>query len=251
MATLFHKYEGLGNDFILVELPYQGMLSTAELPRACDRHFAVRACDRHFGIGADGVLVVLPPADVANDARLRIVNADGTVPEMCGNGIRCVAVHLARARGMGEGVLRIETDAGLRACEVDDTARQGLVSVDMGTVRVLGERAVDVEGQSVTVTLADAGNPHAVLVGSFARADVERLGARLATHPAFPGGINAEFAAVAKDGAIDVVVWERGVGITLACGTGALRDGGGGVLEGARAARGSRWWCACREGRWT
>jgi diaminopimelate epimerase len=90
----------------------------------------------------------------------------------------------------------------------------------MGRVEVLGDRALDVQGRSVVVTLADAGNPHAVLFGSFARGDVESLGPRLATHAAFPRGTNVEFACIASDG-IDLVVWERGVGITMACGTGA------------------------------
>jgi diaminopimelate epimerase len=95
----------------------------------------------------------------------------------------------------------------------------------MGAVRVLGDRALDIGvgvggREPLVVTLADAGNPHAVLFGAFARSDVESLGPRIATHPAFPAGTNAEFAAV-KGGEIDLVVWERGVGVTLACGTGA------------------------------
>jgi diaminopimelate epimerase len=91
----------------------------------------------------------------------------------------------------------------------------------MGVVRVLGDRPLDVDGKGrVVVTIADAGNPHAVLFGAFARSDVESLGPRIATHSAFPAGTNAEFAAAGADG-IDLVVWERGVGITLACGTGA------------------------------
>jgi len=95
-----------------------------------------------------------------------------------------------------------------------------MVTVDMGVVRVLGERTIQVEGRPLLLTLADAGNPHAVLFGAFARGEVEHLGPRLATHPAFPRGTNVEFARV-ESGGIDLVVWERGVGITLACGTGA------------------------------
>jgi diaminopimelate epimerase len=95
-----------------------------------------------------------------------------------------------------------------------------MVSVEMGLVRVLGERSVRLQGRAIELTAADVGNPHAVLFGTFARGDVESLGPRLSTHPDFPRGTNVEFAHVASDG-IDVVVWERGVGITLACGTGA------------------------------
>jgi diaminopimelate epimerase len=197
-ARAFHKYEGLGNDFILVEAKDPAEVSADE---------ATRLCDRRFGVGADGVLLMLPPRAPC-DVRMRVINADGSIPEMCGNGVRCVALHIARARGARHGTVRVETDAGERACVVDDDGSAGLVTVDMGPVQVLGDRAVDVQGRSI------------VLFGTFARTDVEHLGPRLATHPAFPRGTNVEFACVASDG-IDLVVWERGVGITLACGTGA------------------------------
>jgi diaminopimelate epimerase len=110
---------------------------------------------------------------------------------------------------------------------VTDGEGEGIVTVDMGVVRVIGERTVDVDGERVVVTTADAGNPHAVLFGSFARAEVDRLGSRIAVHPDFPRGTNVEFARVHDDGdprrgrGVDLVVWERGVGVTLACGTGA------------------------------
>jgi diaminopimelate epimerase len=204
----FRKYEGLGNDFIVVD--------TAD-PGAITPEAAARLCDRRFGVGADGVLLVLPPRAPDGAARMRVINADGSVPEMCGNGVRCVALHLAEARGQRDGVVRVETDAGERDCVIE---ADGTVTVDMGIIRTLGERAVDVEGKPVVVALADAGNPHAILFGAFARGEVERLGPRLATHPAFARGTNVEFACVQGDG-IDLVVWERGVGITMACGTGA------------------------------
>jgi diaminopimelate epimerase len=204
----FEKYEGLGNDFILVE-------ATDE--RAVPPELAVRLCDRHFGIGADGVLLLLPPRTSAA-ARVRILNADGSVPEMCGNGVRCVARHVAQARGLGAGTVRIETDAGERACEV---AADGTVTVDMGVLRVIDDLRIEIEGEAVSMSLADAGNPHAVLLGVFARADVERLGPRIATHAAFPHGTNVEFARLAAPNTLDAIVWERGVGITMACGTGA------------------------------
>jgi diaminopimelate epimerase len=204
----FEKYEGLGNDFILLDAR-----DDAEIPP----ERATRLCDRRFGVGADGVILVLPPRTPGSDARIRVINADGSIPEMCGNGVRCVALHVAGARGLTRGTLRIETDAGERTCVLDG---DGMVTVDMGVVRVLGERAVDVEGRPIVLALADAGNPHAVLFGAFARGDVEHLGPRIATHPAFPRGTNVEFACVLGDG-IDLVVWERGVGITMACGTGA------------------------------
>jgi diaminopimelate epimerase len=204
----FCKYEGLGNDFIVIDASDENEVTPER---------AARICDRRFGIGADGVILVLPPRAAGCDARMRVINADGSIPEMCGNGVRCVALHVAEARGMREGVVRVDTDAGERACEVDVT---GMVTVDMGLVRLLGDRAVDIEGRHVVVALADTGNPHAILFGAFARSDVEHLGPRIATHAAFPRGTNVEFACVLGDG-VDLVVWERGVGITLACGTGA------------------------------
>jgi diaminopimelate epimerase len=209
----FHKYEGLGNDFIVVDAGDERDV----LP---DR--AVALCDRRFGVGADGVLLVLPSREPGCDARMRVINADGSISEMCGNGVRCVALHLARA-GRATAVagrVCVDTDAGARACTVDDTRGEGIVTADMGVVRVQGERSVEVDGKRVRVELADAGNPHAVLFGSFDRRDVEHLGPRIAMHREFPRGTNVEFARVAGDG-IDLVVWERGVGVTLACGTGA------------------------------
>ncbi|HEV3192806.1 MAG TPA: diaminopimelate epimerase [Polyangiaceae bacterium] len=207
----FQKYEGLGNDFLLID---------AADARALTGEAASALCDRHFGIGADGVLLLLPPRVTSCDIRMRVINADGSVPEMCGNGVRCVALRVARARGLREGVVRIETDAGERVCAVEDHRGEGLVTVDMGVVRLGGDRQVVLDGEPIAVALADAGNPHAVLFGDFTRIDVERLGPRIASHRDFPTGTNVEFARARSSG-FDLIVWERGVGITLACGTGA------------------------------
>jgi diaminopimelate epimerase len=213
----FDKYEGLGNDFIVVDASEEAALS----PQA-----AAALCDRRFGVGADGVLLVLPARAAGTAARMRVINADGSIPEMCGNGLRCVALHVARGRrasdpGQARDLeLRVETDAGERVCRLQGSLSDAMVTVDMGVVRVLGDLAVPVDGRSVTVTAADAGNPHAVLLGDFARSDAEAVGPRVATHADFPQGTNVEFARIASRG-VDLVVWERGVGITLACGTGA------------------------------
>jgi diaminopimelate epimerase len=213
-AIAFHKYEGLGNDFVVIDLKDEGDLLPAR---------AVAICDRRYGVGADGVLIVLPSRADGCDARMRVINADGSISEMCGNGVRCIALHLTRAGGTPSGAaetVRIDTDAGTCACSVEDANGEGIVTADMGVVRVLGERTVDVDGEKVRLQVADAGNPHAILFGAFDRAAVERLGPSLATHREFPRGTNVEFARLEGDG-IDLVVWERGVGVTLACGTGA------------------------------
>jgi len=207
----FEKYEGLGNDFLVVEAEDEAAITSEQ---------AAALCDRHFGVGGDGVLLLLPPRDAGADARMRVLNADGSVSEMCGNGVRCVALHVARERRVRHGTVRIETDAGLRACEVHDDGPTGRVAVDMGKVALLGDRSLEIDGRRVTVSVADTGNPHAILFGAFSRADVEHLGPRLAKHPSFTRGTNVEFANPTRDG-IDLVVWERGAGLTLACGTGA------------------------------
>jgi diaminopimelate epimerase len=214
----FDKYEGLGNDFVVIDATGESAVSTSQ---------AAALCDRRFGIGADGVLLVLPARSPRSAARMRVINADGSIPEMCGNGLRCVALHQARRLPgarlplmLSDLDLVIETDAGDRPCRIDAAGAKATVTVDMGPVRVQGERALQVNGERVVVSLADAGNPHAVLFGDFTRADAERLGPGIATHPDFPRGINVEFARLGAEG-IDLVVWERGVGITLACGTGA------------------------------
>jgi len=144
---------------------------------------------------------------------MRVINADGSVPEMCGNGLRCVALHLAPRQGSD---LRVETDAGVRTCLVEGHE----VTVDMGSVRVEGAKRVDVDGRSVELWVADVGNPHAVCFDEVDANAVGILGPRLATHPAFPAGTNVGFAAV-RAGTVELVVWERGVGLTRACGTGA------------------------------
>jgi diaminopimelate epimerase len=208
MVRRFAKYEGLGNDFVVVEAR----------PDEVSRGDAIAMCDRRRGVGADGVLVVSPHGDLA--ARMRVINADGSVPEMCGNGIRCVTLHLAIAQKLDRGTLTIATDAGPRACTFERSGMRASVRVDMGIVRYAGDETVDAGGERFDVAIGDAGNPHAILFGAIDEARVDAVGPRIATHPRFPGGTNVEFAQV-RDGAIDVVVWERGVGRTLACGTGA------------------------------
>jgi diaminopimelate epimerase len=208
-SVAFDKYEGLGNDFVVVD---------AVSETAIDLESARTICDRRFGVGGDGVLLVLPPRDSKNVARMRVVNADGSVPEMCGNGLRCVALHVARTRGNGNGAY--ETDAGIRVCEVTEREDESVVLVDMGIVQSLGPKVLDVAGEKIEVRLADAGNPHAILFGPFDDARIRAIGPKIAENPVFPAGTNVEFARV-ENGEVTLVVWERGVGLTLACGTGA------------------------------
>jgi diaminopimelate epimerase len=204
----FGKYEGLGNDFIVVDGASAGEIT---------RERAVALCDRRFGIGADGVLVVTP---TDGTPRMKVLNADGSNPEMCGNGLRCVALHLAIEAGVDALDVVVSTDAGPRACKLTREGLSGSVSVDMGEVRSTGELSIEILGKKYDLFLGDAGNPHAIMFGRFTREDAARLGPLIEKDASFPKGTNVEFASV-HDARIDLVVWERGVGITLACGTGA------------------------------
>ena len=216
----FAKYEGLGNDFVVIE---------AEEPDSVTKSEAARLCDRRLGIGADGVLVLAQHPEL--DGRMRVINADGSIPEMCGNGIRCVALHIAIERDVDHTTLTIATDAGPRTCVVDRRGNRASVRVDMGRVRFEGDREIDVGGERVKLAIGDAGNPHAILFGEFSDAQIDALGPRIATHAAFPAGTNVEFAKI-RDGGIDLVVWERGVGRTLACGTGACATAVAAIRKG-------------------
>jgi diaminopimelate epimerase len=150
-----------------------------------------------------------------------VVNADGSIPEMCGNGLRCVALHVARKRGVRQGTLTFDTDAGAKPCTIDDRDEHGLVTVDMGVVRWVSDVSLDFDGDRWDFALGDAGNPHAITRRTATLDDIRRIGPRVEKHAHFPAGTNVEFAVVRSPTEIDLVVWERGVGITQACGTGA------------------------------
>jgi len=217
-ALHFWKYHGLGNDFVVVE---GGPIMSP------DR--AVRLCDRHRGIGADGVLTILPPED-QGAAYMHIYNSDGSVAAMCGNGIRCVARHLAETRGL-RGHLLVETDSGARRCTVhrDPDGAVEAVTVDMGTARVEGEQEFDLGRETVRALRISMGNPHAVI---FEGPGMERAGTvGPAIEARVPGGVNVGFARMTDSG-LRLAVWERGAGLTDACGTGACAAAVGAVYTG-------------------
>ncbi len=164
------------------------------------------------------MLLLLPPSPAGGsaDGRMRVLNADGTIAEMCGNGLRCAALHLARQRQVDRGEVAIETDAGVRSCAFERGGDVAMVLADMGVVRVLGDESIPHEGGAVAATRVDAGNPHAVVFRRIAPGELEALGAPLSA----ASGANVEFA-WPHEGGMEVLVWERGAGATLACGTGA------------------------------
>ncbi|HEX4337915.1 MAG TPA: diaminopimelate epimerase [Polyangiaceae bacterium] len=208
-GTQFHKYEGLGNDFIVVDGASIGLGERA-----------VALCDRHFGIGADGVLAVTAGSTPGARATMTVHNADGSRPEMCGNGLRCVALHLARLDGAENAEYVVDTDAGAKKCVVSRTNGTAQVMIDMGRAVAQGEYRTEQDGKEYLFARVSMGNPHAVWLGGILDgADADRVGSSVSSQ--IPGGTNVEFVAQRGPQAADLVVWERGVGRTLACGTGA------------------------------
>jgi len=210
IAIHFTKMHGLGNDFIVVDC-------RDGIPAPPDR-MARAMCPRRTAVGADG-LIAICPSDRAV-IRMRIFNADGSEAEMCGNGIRCAAWYAGSLGLTDDFDFDIETKAGLRHVRFLTCNR---VAADMGLCSVCPAESLDVEDfGSVEVIPASTGNPHCVtFVDDVATAPVTTLGPRLERHRRWPEGANVEFVSVAGPGRLDVRVWERGVGETDACGTGA------------------------------
>jgi len=218
----FSKYHGIGNDFVLLADPEDRLKLTPEKVRAL--------CDRHFGIGGDGVIRIAP-ASQGGDFFMDYVNSDGSVGEMCGNGIRCLAVF-ARAEGLTDkDTLDIETRAGLKVVEI---VGANVVRVDMGApifrpaeipVEWPGNDAlhakIDLGSNMLEATILSMGNPHAVLFVENEPVDALPFGPTIEKHRMFPNGTNVEFAKVESPERVRMRVWERGSGETLACGTGA------------------------------
>lgn len=218
MTARFEKWEGLGNDFVIVA-DREGIDASA-------------VCDRHRGVGADGVLVVKGGARPS----MAVINADGSEPEMCGNGLRCAALYLvARGEAKANEVFVVETAAGPHACEVLDEAR-GIVRVEMRAPELWAEkvpttltaegRAIDVEhrvlGRTLHVTAVSMGNPHAVIFDPIDARERALLGPAIeGDTAAFPQRVNVGFASLTGARAITLYVYERGAGWTQACGTGA------------------------------
>lgn len=214
----FTKMEGLGNDYIYVDPRETGELDWGRLARAIS--------DRHFGVGGDGLILVRQ--DRAGDPRMEMYNADGSEGEMCGNGIRCVAIYLHR-RGRMDAEATIQTKAGPIRVAIEDE-NTGRVRVDMGRPRLspgdipttLGGGEVALPGVDLTGIAVSMGNPHFVTFwADVESAPVTTLGPAVEHHHAFPNRTNVEFAQVTSEGSIRLRVWERGTGETMACGTGA------------------------------
>lgn len=224
----FFKYHGLGNDFVVLDRRGSGVDLDAETAR--------RLCDRHFGIGADGVLTILPEAGTAG--RMVVHNADGSIAQMCGNGLRCVVKHLAERGGGQPHSLDVATGAGRLRCDIDwQDGRVATVTVAMGPARLEapilpgGGPFVQKPIDEVVGTAVSMGNPHLVLL-DVPPAEASVLGPGLERHAGFPERTNVEFVSPRAAGGLRVTVWERGVGLTLACGTGACAAVTAAALDG-------------------
>ncbi|WOG27575.1 diaminopimelate epimerase [Endozoicomonas sp. 8E] len=234
MLLHFTKMHGLGNDFMVVDRVTQSIRITPEKIRSLS--------DRNFGIGFDQLLMVEPPTDPDMDFRYRIFNADGSEVEQCGNGARCFARFVRDKKLIGCDTIRVQTSGGNMELTIEDN---GDVTVDMG-IPVLEPQQIpfnapsmqttydlDVDGERLTVGAVSMGNPHIVWqVDDINRAPVESMGPKLEGHSRFPKRCNAGFMQVLDAAEINLRVYERGVGETLACGSGACAAVVAGRLQG-------------------
>ena len=244
----FAKLEGAGNDYIYVDAAAEQVLDPESL--------AVRISDRHFGVGADGLILVLPPRK-DGQVRMRMFNADGSESEMCGNGVRCLAkfavernlIKDLHPKSVEAGVtVKVETEAGLREVTLarDAAGVFSRGSVTMGRPRLGGmeipvlldgSRVVDVPltvgGQTLWMTCVNMGNPHAVFyVDAVEDWPLDVQGPKIENHKLFPERTNVHIVEVVSPGEVRMRTWERGSGLTLACGTGASAVCVAGVLTG-------------------
>jgi diaminopimelate epimerase len=223
---------GTGNDFVVLDALRRPVTLSASATR--------KLCDRRFGAGADQILILEPSKKA--DFRMRILNADGSEVEMCGNGIRCVARYAYEKGHTKKKDMVFETKAGLIKPTLEG---RDSVRVDMGAPILDAEkiptkakgRFIDKpfrwNGRAAPMTCVSMGNPHAVIfVEDLAKTTVETWGPEIETHPFFPRRTNVEFAQIVSPRDVRVRVWERGAGLTLACGTGACATAVAGVLTG-------------------
>ena len=240
MQIDFMKMHGLGNDFIIVNC----LENSENVQELID--IAEELCDRRFGIGGDGLILVLPSKK--DDFMMRIINSDGSEPEMCGNGIRCFAKFLYETKITDKLTFTVETLAGTIVPEI--ILEEGVavsVKVDMGEPELVAKRVPMAANEeqainyplkvndtlTLNVTAVSMGNPHAVtFVDDVWDYPVEEVGAIVEINKAFPKKTNVEFAEIVDRENIKMRVWERGAGITLACGTGACATLVAAVLNG-------------------
>ncbi len=233
----FTKMHGIGNDYVYVNCFEEEIKEPAKL--------ATIISDRHFGVGSDGLILIMP-SKVA-DCKMRVFNADGSEAQMCGNGIRCVAKYVYDHKITQKNPLTVETLAGVKTVQLFTT--NGKVSsarVNMGKpklmrseipmlgkeTQVINETLTISKGITFLITCVSMGNPHCVIfIDNFDEVDLPRQGAEIERHHSFPERINVHFVKVHNPKEVTMKTWERGSGITLACGTGASAVCVAGVLN--------------------
>ncbi len=233
----FTKMEGLGNDYVYVNCLKESVENPSEV--------AVKVSDRHFGIGSDG-LILIKPSKVA-DFCMEMYNADGSRSEMCGNGIRCVAKYVYDYGLTDQTSISVETLAGIKYLDLEvENGKVAVVTVNMGApelipakipVRsdkdILVKEPITVDGVTYEMTCVSMGNPHCIVfVEDTAAFPLETVGPEFEQHDVFPNRVNAEFIQVLDRKTVNMRVWERGSGETLACGTGACASTVACVLNG-------------------
>lgn len=236
MSFNFTKWQGCGNDFVLVNAFTEDTSVIEDI-----RNNAVKICDRHFGVGADGVIFILP-SKIA-DFRMQIINNDGSEAEMCGNGIRCFAKAVREAGLTDKLKFTVETGAGIIIPEIQEN---GTVRVNMGEPILEGDKIpvagfgsnkiinedIVVDGNTYKMTCVSMGNPHCVVfVDDITKIELATIGPKFETHSAFPRKTNTEFVEVKDESHVRMRVWERGAGITWACGTGSCATAVAGILN--------------------
>jgi diaminopimelate epimerase len=220
------KAHAYGNDFLLAPAG-----SVSGDPQA----FARRACDRHRGIGADGLILYTKAAAAAT---MVLFNADGSRSELSGNGLRCLAAHVAREDGLDAGTtIHVETGAGPKVLDLLDVRGSSYrFRAALGPPEHLRRVDIMVGDDRIEATAMTLGNPQLIVLGPLPdRGQFERLGAALAAHPAFPEGTNVEFASVEAPGRVRILIWERGVGPTTSSGTGTSASAVAAAAHGGAA----------------
>lgn len=232
----FTKMQGLGNDYVYVNCMEEKVENPSEA--------AKRVSDRHFGIGSDGLILICPSEKA--DFEMAMYNADGSRSEMCGNGIRCVAKYVYDYGLTDKTSISVETLGGIKYLDLTvEDGKVSLVRVDMGRPELRADQIpiiceaevidepIVVDGMEYRITGVSMGNPHAVVfLEDLEGLDIEKIGPKFENHERFPKRINTEFVRVIDRGMIEMRVWERGSGETLACGTGACAAAAASILNG-------------------
>ncbi len=217
----FTKMQGLGNDYIYVY---------GEVPQNISE-LCVKLSDRHFGIGSDGMIFISPSKKA--DYKMRIFNADGSEAKMCGNGIRCVGKFLFDKGYVSRKNIKIETLSGIKNIEIEkDCKTSSEVKVDMGKSAVGEKKSLSIAGKIYDYIPVDMGNPHAVIFENEDISDSKIIQIGMEFQKITEGGINVEFVSVASENKLKMRVYERGSGITMACGTGACASVAAAVKRG-------------------